>query len=114
MLRKVLLCLSLALCAAYFGAQEPAQAQTEAEAAIRYHFPAYEEDYAVAIAECETGLGADIYNEASGAYGIFQFLPSTSYALGFDHSAMADPYYSAYAASILQDMYGWGQWACAY
>ena len=113
MLRRMALCLTVAAFAAIFASEAP-QAQTEAEAAIRYHFPAYEEDIAVSIAACESGLGADIYNEASGAYGIFQFLPSTSYALGFDHSAMADPWYAAWAASRYQDIAGWSPWACAY
>lgn len=52
------------------------------------------------------------YNPASGAYGIFQFLPSTAYGNGFDYYAMSDPYYAARAAYILKERWGWSQWEC--
>ena len=101
-----------------FGAPDQASATTpseaEAEAAIRYHFPADAEDAMVAIAACESGLGADIYNEYSGAHGILQELPSTAYYYGHDYAALADPYYAASAAYDLYLDAGFAPWACAY
>lgn len=84
------------------------------EEIIYQTWPAEEAAYAVQVAACESGLGADIYNESSGAYGIFQMLPSTAAGMGVDYSALADPYYASVTAAQLQDAYGWGQWVCAY
>ena len=112
-MRKLLLCLLMASMASIFASEAP-EAQTEAEAAIRYHFPAEAEDAMVAIAACESGLGQDIYNEYSGAYGILQELPSTAYAYGHDYSALADPWYAASAAYDLYVDAGFSPWACAY
>lgn len=125
MTRRLVLLLSVAACLLVFAGPSPAQAQVqvhpaEAEAAIRYHFDADEEDFAIAVSACETGLGQDIYNEASAAYGILQFLPSTAYDMGYDYSAMGDPWYAAWAAKDLHDyyeaqgMWGFTPWACAY
>ena len=113
MLARLALCLIVAAFAAILASEAP-QAQTEAEAAIRYHFPAEAEDAMVAIAACESGLGEDIYNEYSGAYGILQELPSTAYYYGHDYAALADPWYAASAAYDLYVDAGFTPWACAY
>jgi hypothetical protein len=109
----------LVTCAALstFGAEET-QAQTyaaagDAEAIIRATWPDHEEDIAIAVAACETGLGEDVLNEASGAYGLFQMLPSTAYAMGTDYSLLGDPYYASQEAARLQDEMGWSPWVCA-
>lgn len=88
--------------------------------AIYTYFDADEAAFAVEVSACETGLGADIYNEGSGAYGILQMLPSTAYDMGYDYSLLEDPYYSAWAAKDLHDYmqslgyWGFQPWSCAY
>lgn len=119
MLRRFVLLFAVVGLFAAFGLldQRVAEAQTtptEAEAAIRYYFPAEAEDSMVAIAACESGLGQDIYNEYSGAYGILQELPSTAEAYGHDYAALADPWYAASAAYELYLDGGFSPWACAY
>ncbi len=84
------------------------------EAAITYYFPWYEEDDARYIVACESDFGADIYNEYSQAYGPWQFMPETAYAMGYDPWLMDDPWYSTEAAYELWLTAGWSPWACAY
>lgn len=113
------LLLAISACVFVFAVADTAHAsfaqsyEAELEAAIEYHFHGYEEDVAHYVVNCESGYGADIYNEYSAAYGPWQFLPSTSYAMGFDHGLMADPWYSTYAAAEYVDVAGWTPWACA-
>jgi hypothetical protein len=122
LLQKVMLCIlvvsSFALAALVLPTEAKAQSSfasaAEVEAAIRYHFPAEAEDAMVAIAACESGLGTDIYNEYSGAYGILQELPSTAYYYGHDYAALSDPWYAADAAYDLYLDAGFSPWACAY
>jgi soluble lytic murein transglycosylase-like protein len=83
------------------------------EGIVRATWPDDEEDYAIAIAACESGFVPDAYNPSSGAYGIFQFLPSTAAAIGADYASLSDPHYASVQAARLQDMYGFSQWACA-
>jgi hypothetical protein len=123
MLKRLALLVSTVAIAMIVASPGVAQAQVhpaEAEAAIRYHFDWDEEDFAVAVSDCETGLGADIYNDYSGAHGILQIMPSTAYEMGYDYSALSDPWYAAWAAKDLHDyteslgMWGFQPWACAY
>lgn len=117
MLLRALATLLCALAIALATGTE-AQAQThyeaELEAAIEYYFDGYEEVSAHAIVACESGYGADIYNEWSGAYGPWQFMAYTSYDLGFEHSLMHDPWYATWAASEYYEIAGWSPWACAW
>ena len=113
MLRRMALCLVVLSMASIFAA-DASQAQTEAEAAIRYHFPAEAEDAMVAIAACESGLGQDIYNPVYPyAYGILQETLPTAIAYGHNYDALADPYYAAYAAKQLWDDSGYAPWAAS-
>lgn len=84
------------------------------EQVIRDVWPDHEEDLAVAVAACESGLDPHAYNPASGAYGPWQFLASTSYGMGFDHSLMYDPVYATQAAYQLRQQMGWSPWVCAW
>jgi hypothetical protein len=68
----------------------------------------------VAISACESGLGLDILNEGSGAYGILQELPSTAYYYEHDYDALANPWYAAWAAYELFLDSGFDPWVCAY
>lgn len=95
------------------GVSGASQGTSAVEGIIRATWPADEADYAIAIAACESGFESDAYNSSSGAYGIFQFLPSTAAAMGADYSQLSDPYYASVQAARLQDAYGWQQWVCA-
>lgn len=102
-----------------FAQEAEAQAyydyDAELEAAINYYFPEPGLNASAhAIVACESGYGADIYNEYSSAYGPWQFMPDTSYGLGFDHGAMWDPWYATYAARQYYNIAGWSPWSCAY
>lgn len=115
MFSRFVLLLSVAACLLVFAGTNarPAQAQVhpaEAEAAIRYHFPAGVEDAMVVVSDCETGLGSDIYNEGSGAHGIFQEIPETAAAYNHDYSALANPWYAAEAAYDLWVDGGYSPW----
>lgn len=96
------------------SASAPASADPAVESIIRATWPDAEEDTAVAIADCETGLGADIYNEGSAAYGIFQFLPSTIAGMDGVYGWLANPVYASIMAAKLQNLMGWTAWSCAY
>lgn len=67
-----------------------------------------------AITERESGSGADLYNEASGACGYFQFLPSTAAYMGYSCYDLYDPYTSAQAAYELYQIAGFSPWALTY
>ena len=105
---------AIALVLALFGlGAAPAEAQSSEEI-IRATWPDYEEDYAISIAACESGLDPGAYNPYSGAVGLFQFMPSTAASLGYSSQEMYDPWTASTAAAQLQDVAGWGQWGCAY
>jgi hypothetical protein len=91
-----------------------ASADPAVESIIRATWPDAEEDTAIAIAACESGLGGDIYNEGSAAYGIFQMLPSTITGMHGVYGWLADPVYASIMAAKLQNLMGWTPWACAY
>lgn len=107
---------------AFFGARD-ADAQTftqtqraapEVEQIIRATWPDHEEDAALAVAYRESGLYPAAYNPSSGAYCLFQFLPSTAYGIGADYASLADPWYCSAQAARLQDLMGWSPWAATY
>ena len=75
-------------------APTPARAYSYAEWAIgiwsaRYGLNA---DYMVGVAQCESSLDPTAYNGASGATGLFQFVPATYYWLR-DQGLNQDPTY---------------------
>ena len=115
MLARLALCLIVAAFAA-LALQNEAQAQSgyeaELEAAINYYFGG--DPDAHYIVECESGYGADLYNEWSGTIGPWQFMPSTAAGLGYDPMAMYDPWASTEAAYHLYQLEGWSPWECAY
>ena len=54
------------------------------------------------------------YNPSSGAFGSFQFLPTTEAGPdGTIYSALDDPYYAAAEAYELYLDLGWSPWVCA-
>lgn len=101
-----------AVCGASVASQA-ASGAGDIESIIRATWPADEAEYAISIAACESGFVTDAYNPSSGAFGIFQFLPSTAAAIGADYSQMSDPYYASTQGARLQDAFGWQQWSCA-
>jgi hypothetical protein len=112
MLKRLSVLLS-ALAVAVLLAAAPAQAQTLGQV-IDATWPENEEAMATAIAYRESGGVADAYNPSSGAFCLFQLLPSTAAGIGADYSALADPYYCSAQAARLQDLYGWSPWAATY
>lgn len=60
------------------------------------------------IAKCESGWHSNALNKTSGAYGIFQFLPSTILSWGIGN--MTDPYNQVEAAVNLYNARGSNPW----
>jgi hypothetical protein len=82
--------------------------------AIYATWPASLASTAEAVATCESGLDPAAYNPASGAFGAFQFLPTTEAgADGTIYGALDDPYYAAAEAYELYLDAGWSPWVCA-
>jgi hypothetical protein len=66
------------------------------------------------VALCETGgtLDPRSYNRASGAAGLFQWLPATWESQGMRGFSVFDPFANAMATARLVAREGWRQWSC--
>jgi hypothetical protein len=69
-------------------------------------------DWAERIAFCESTYNPNAVNAASGAKGLFQFLPSTWQGTPFASASPFDPRANAQAAAWLLQTYGPSQWEC--
>ena len=98
------------------GTRIPA-ASSEIEAIIREAAAAQgaDADQLLRVAYCESRFNPGAYN-ASGASGLFQFLPSTwavnSVRAGFSGASVWDPVASANVAAYMFKMGQSGQWVC--
>jgi hypothetical protein len=68
--------------------------------------------WAEKIAFCESTYDPNAVNVASGAEGLFQFLPSTWQGTPFASASPFDPRANAQAAAWLLQTYGPSQWEC--
>lgn len=71
-------------------------------------------DWAVRLAQCESGLNTYAVNSSSGAAGLFQFLPSTWASTPWRAQSPFDPSANALAAAWLYNRSGASQWQCSY
>jgi resuscitation-promoting factor RpfB len=98
------------------GSRTPT-ASPEIEAIIRDAAAAHgaDADQLVRVAYCESRFNPGAYN-ASGASGLFQFLPSTwaanSVRAGFGGASVWDPVASANVAAYMFSLGQSGQWVC--
>jgi soluble lytic murein transglycosylase-like protein len=69
-------------------------------------------DWAEKIAFCESTYDPNAVNSASGAQGLFQFLPSTWRGTPFASASPFDPRANSQAAAWLLQTYGPSQWEC--
>ena len=69
---------------------------------------------AMCVARLESGFNPDAYNPASGASGVFQFIPSTwaalSPAAGWGGASVFDADANVGVAAWTVDQYGWSNW----
>ena len=69
---------------------------------------------AMCVARLESGFNPDAYNPASGASGVFQFIPSTWSALapaaGWGGASVFDADANVGVAAWTVDQYGWSNW----
>lgn len=121
MLRRLSLFVLAAVFALSVGVVKPGSAEAqsyqyraELNAAVNYYFYGYERWEARAILRCESGFGADVYNDYSGAAGPWQFMPATAWGLGYSTWDVYDPWLATQAAEQLHETEGWSPWACAY
>jgi len=68
--------------------------------------------WAVRLAQCESGLNPYAVNRYSGAAGLFQFLATTWAGTPWRAQSVFDPTANAQAAAWLYAKYGPGQWSC--
>jgi len=71
-------------------------------------------DWAVRLAQCESGLNPYAFNRSSAASGLFQFLPSTWAGTPWHAQSPFDAASNAAAAAWLYRRSGAGQWQCSY
>jgi hypothetical protein len=69
-------------------------------------------DWAERIAFCESTYNPNAVNAASGAQGLFQFLPTTWQGTPYASASPFDPRANAQAAAWLLQTYGPSQWEC--
>jgi len=70
------------------------------------------QQWALRVAACESGYDPYAVNRASGASGLFQFLPSTWAFTPYAKSSVFDPSANAKAAEWLYSRDGPSQWQC--
>lgn len=70
------------------------------------------QNWALAIAKCESNYNPYAVNRSSGASGLFQFLPSTWARSPYASQSVFDPVANAKAAEWLYNRSGPGQWQC--
>jgi peptidoglycan hydrolase CwlO-like protein len=70
------------------------------------------QNWALAIARCESNYNPYAVNRSSGASGLFQFLPSTWAGSPYASQSVFDPVANAKAAEWLYNRSGAGQWQC--
>jgi membrane-bound lytic murein transglycosylase B len=68
--------------------------------------------WALRIAYCESRYHPNSVNSASGASGLFQFMPSTWRGTPWASQSPFDPVANAQAAAWLYSHYGPGRWSC--
>lgn len=68
--------------------------------------------WAINVAYCESRYHPNSVNSASGASGLFQFLPSTWSGTPYASQSPFDPRANAFAAAWLYSHYGPGRWVC--
>ncbi len=71
------------------------------------------QQWALRVAKCESGYNPYAVNRATGAAGLFQFLPSTWAATPEHSQSPFDPVANANAAEWLYARDGPGQWQCS-
>jgi peptidoglycan hydrolase CwlO-like protein len=71
------------------------------------------QQWALRVAKCESGYNPYAVNRATGAAGLFQFLPSTWAATPQHNQSPFDPVANANAAAWLYARDGPGQWQCS-
>ncbi len=71
------------------------------------------QQWALRVAKCESGYNPYAVNRATGAAGLFQFLPSTWAATPEHNQSPFDPVANANAAEWLYARDGPGQWQCS-
>ncbi len=82
------------------------------------YWPASLVDGALAVMDCESGGDPNAYNPASGASGLFQFLPETwesaSAGAGWDGADVFDGEANIAVAAWLSDTSSspWAPWNC--
>lgn len=90
----------------------PARIEQAIHAASNRYGAPYSE--MVTVARCESINFTDFYNEASGASGLFQFLPSTWRSTPYRHHSIFNHHWNAMAAGWLwrHDGRSWQEWDC--
>lgn len=89
-----------------------------AKDAIRKHFPEAQQDKAIAVARCESGLNPAVSSPGGGNVGLFQInrqtWQPTVERMGYEWTQMTDPYVNAKVARMVFDEAGgtWGPWSC--
>jgi Transglycosylase SLT domain len=68
--------------------------------------------WALRVAYCESRYHPNSVNSASGASGLFQFMPSTWRGTPWASQSPFDPVANAQAAAWLYSHYGPGRWSC--
>lgn len=68
--------------------------------------------WALRVAACESGFNPHAVNGASGAGGLFQFLPSTWRTTPYGNASIFDPMAQAQAARWMYDRGRAGEWVC--
>lgn len=84
--------------------------------AIRMHFPAAQQDKAIAVARCESGLNPAAVSPGGRNVGLFQINTvhrATVQQMGYQWDQMTDPYVNAKVARVLFNSSGWQPWRCA-
>lgn len=85
---------------------------------VEAYWPAAIVDEALWVIDCESGGDANAYNPASGAAGLFQFVPSTwasaSESAGWGGADVFDPEANIATAAWLYSAYDtpWAPWSC--
>jgi hypothetical protein len=69
-------------------------------------------NWAIPLAQCESGLNPYAVNRSSGAAGLFQFLATTWAGTPWRAQSPFDPNANAQAAAWLYAKYGASQWSC--
>lgn len=85
------------------GSDIYAQQRAVAQSAVARYFPAWAQHSAMNVVACETGrtYSPRAINRSSGAQGLFQII--WYWHQRFNRSRLYDPYYNAWAASIISN-----------